>query len=142
MNIIYQRLIIALLILIGGWLVFQFPVPVIQIGDATLRVEVADTDQKRARGLSGRPALAENEGMLFVFEEPGRYGFWMKDMNFSIDIIWIGQDKKVVEIMNTIAPETFPEVFYSKELIQYVVETRAGFAKENNVQLGDKVSGL
>ena len=121
---------------------FQFPVPVIQIGDAALRVEIADTDQKRARGLSGRPALAANEGMLFVFEEPGRYGFRMKDMSFSIDIIWIGQDKKVVEIMNTIAPETFPETFYPKELVQYVVEVRAGFAKENNVQLGDKVSGL
>ena len=121
---------------------FQFPVPVIQIGDATLRVEVADTDQKRVQGLSGRPSLAKNEGILFVFEEPGRYGFWMKDMNFSIDIIWIGQDKKVVEIMNTIVPETFPEVFYSKEPIQYVLEVNAGWAKENDVQLRDKVSGL
>ena len=118
---------------------FQFPVPVIQIGDATLRIEVADTDQKRVQGLSGRPSLAKNEGILFVFEEPGRYGFWMKDMNFSIDIIWIGQDKKVVEIMNTIAPETFPEVFYSKEFIQYVVETRAGFVKQNGIMVGDTV---
>ena len=142
MNTIYQRLILALLILIGGWLVFQFPVPTIRIGETTLRIEIVDTQELREKGLSERMSLEKNKGMLFVFEKPGTPGFWMKDMNFAIDIIWIDKDNKVVEITNSITPETFPEVFYSKEPIQYVLEVNAGWAKENDVQLRDKVSGL
>ena len=121
---------------------FQFPAPTIQIGDAILQVEIADTDAKREKGLSQRASLEENKGMLFVFEQPGRYIFWMKDMNFAVDIIWIDKDKKVLEIMDSIAPDTFPKTFYAKELVQYVVEMRAGFARENDIQPGDKVSGL
>jgi len=137
-----QRLIIALLILVGGWLIFQFPVPTIQIGDATLRIEVVDTPELQEKGLSGRVSLEKNQGMLFVFEKPGRYGFWMQDMNFAIDIIWIGQDKKVVEIMNTIEPKTFPEVFYSKGVVQYVLEVNAGWSEKNHLQPGDMLTGL
>jgi len=138
MNAIYQRFIIALLILVGGWLVLQFPSPVVQIGNATLQVEIADTKELRTKGLSGKTQLQENEGMLFVFKKPGDYGFWMKDMNFAIDIIWIGQDKKVVGIMSNISPTTFPEGLYSKEPIQYVVETNAGWAEQNGIMVGDR----
>ena len=125
MNTTYQRLAIALLILIGGWLVFQFPTPVIQIGTATVQIEIVDTDELRTQGLSGRKQLGENQGMLFVFEKPGRYGFWMKEMNFPIDIIWIGQDKNVIEIIHSVGPETFPEVFYPSGFVQYVLEISA-----------------
>ena len=142
MNSIYQRLIIALLILVGGWLVFQFPVPTVQIGDATLRVEIVDTPELQEKGLSERTSLKKNQGMLFVFEKPGRYGFWMKDMNFALDIIWIGQDKKIVEIMRNIGPETFPQAFYPKGLVQYVLEVNAGWIEQNAVEPGDKILGL
>ena len=142
MNNIYQRFIIALLILVGGWLVFQFPVPTVQIGDTTLRIEIVDTQELQEKGLSGRTSLEKNRGMLFVFEKPGHYGFWMKDMNFAIDILWIGQDKKVVEIMKNIDPETFPKTFYPKVQIQYVLEISAGWTEQNTVEPGDKVLGL
>ena len=142
MNAIYQRFAIALLILVGGWLVFQLPTPTIQIGDTRVKVEVADTDIKREKGLSGRESLAENEGMLFVFKEPGTYGFWMKDMNFAIDILWIDKDKRVVEIMQNVAPDTFPETFYPKEPIQYVLETNAGWTNKHDIIPGDIVTGL
>jgi uncharacterized protein len=86
--------------------------------------------------------LGENKGMLFVFEKPGIHGFWMKDMNFAIDIVWIGQDKRVVQIMEHIAPETFPKVFSPREPIQYVLEVNAGWARKSNIQLGDRIKGL
>ena len=123
-------------------IVLQSPAKEIRIGTATLMVEVANTDVLREKGLSGQMSLEENKGILFLFEKPGRYGFWMKDMNFTIDIIWIDKDKKIVEVMKNIDPETFPETFYSQELVQYVVETRAGWAKENDIRPGDKVLGL
>jgi len=66
----------------------------------------------------------------------------MKDMNFPIDILWINDGKEIVEIVENVAPDTFPETFYPKELAQYVVETRAGWVKESDVQPGDKVLGL
>ena len=129
-------------ILLLAWAVLQDTQKEIQIGEVFLRVEVQDTDSLRTKGLSGRESLRENKGMLFIFEEPGLYGFWMKDMNFSIDILWINDGKEIVEIAENVAPDTFPEIFYPKELVQYVLETQAGFVEKNDIQLKDKVLGL
>ena len=129
-------------ILLLAWAVLQDTQKEIQIGGVPLRVEVQDTDSLRIKGLSGRESLRENEGMLFIFEESGLYGFWMKDMNFSIDILWISDGKEIVEIAENVAPDTFPEIFYPKELAQYVLETQAGFVEKNDIQLKDKVLGL
>ena len=115
---------------------------VIEIGNALVEVEVVDTQELRAQGLSGRKQLEENKGMLFVFKEPGRHGFWMNDMNFAIDIIWIDKEKKVVEITENVGPETFPEVFYPKEPIQYVLETNARWVQKNSIQPGNMLEGL
>ncbi|MCH8049079.1 DUF192 domain-containing protein, partial [Patescibacteria group bacterium] len=133
MNATYQRFALALAILIGGWLALNLSVPVIQIGDVILQVEIADTQEKREKGLSNRESLQENRGMLFLFEKPGRYGFWMKEMNFAIDIIWIDKDKSVTEITKNVDPKTFPKVFYSTEAVQYVVSTRADWTKVNEI---------
>ena len=51
-----------------------------------IKVELAITPEARAQGLSGRPSLSENEGVLFVFDKPDKYSFWMKNMNFPLDI--------------------------------------------------------
>ncbi len=142
MNARYQRFALAVAILIGGWLAFNVSASVIQIGDVALQVEIADTQEKKEKGLSNREFLEQNSGMLFLFEKPGRYGFWMKEMNFAIDIIWIDKDKSVVEITANVDPKTFPEIFYPKEIIQYIIETQAGWTKVNEIQLGDKILGL
>lgn len=72
--------------------------PFVLIGGKKIRVDIADTVVTRTQGLSGRTSLAETDGMLFVFENADRYGFWMKDMNFAIDIIWIDPEKNIVYI--------------------------------------------
>ena len=63
------------------------------------------------QGLSGKSQLAQDQGMLFVFAQPGKYYFWMKGMNFSIDIIWIGEDMKVIYIKKDARPELYPETY-------------------------------
>src|SRR3989338_3180334 len=60
----------------------------VKIVGQNIKVDLALTMLEQAQGLSGREVLGENEGMLFVFDTPGKYSFWMKDMKFAIDIIW------------------------------------------------------
>lgn len=118
---------------------------ILKIGEMTLNIEVADTDAKRTQGLSGKVGLGENEGMLFVFEKEGNYGFWMKDMNFPIDIAWLDKDKKIIYVEKNVSPETYPKVFYAIKddvaiLSLFVLETSAGFLAKNNIKIGDFVA--
>ena len=75
----------------------------IQIGSTVLNnIEIADTGKKREQGLSGKNNIGGDYGMLFIFEKPGFYAFWMKDMNFAIDIIWLDENYTVVGIKVTL----------------------------------------
>lgn len=106
--------------------------------------EVADTPASRALGLSGRAGLANDEGMLFVFDYPGKYGFWMKDMLFSIDMVWIAEDGTVVHIERDATPESYfnhtpPQTFVNTPDAKYVLELAAGQADMFGLYLGTKV---
>lgn len=74
--------------------------------DRSFNVLVSDTDSKVVKGLSGRKSLGQDEAMLFVFQSPGIYKFWMKDMNFPLDIIWLDKDRKVIHIEHNLSPST------------------------------------
>lgn len=111
----------------------------IKIAGEKLNVELALTPIAQAQGLSYRDTLSEKDGMLFVFEEPGNYPFWMKDMHFPIDIIWIGEDMRVLFIKEKADPDSYPESFYPNQKTKYVLETVAGFSKENKLEVGDRV---
>lgn len=119
----------------------------LRIGNIPITIEVADTRDERMSGLSGREQLSENSGLLFVFDEIGAPGIWMKEMNFAIDIIWIapfsstsssgGRDTyRVVDIKKNARPESFPEIFYPKERALYVLEVNAGFTDLHNISVG------
>ena len=114
----------------------------VRIGNNVLSVEIADTDTKRAQGLSGRTALAENAGMLFIFDVPGFYNFWMPNMRFPIDIIWIDENRHIIGIVEN-APPINPEeaaVQYAPPApIAYALETQAGFSAEHNIAAGQRV---
>lgn len=112
---------------------------IVQLAGKEIVVDIARTSDQRERGLSGRIELKEDEGMLFVFNEPSRHPFWMKDMNFGIDIIWIGEDKKIVYIKKNALPELYPEVYGPEKDSKYVLEVVSGFSDKNNLQLGDEV---
>jgi len=110
----------------------------IQIGSKVFTAEIAQSLNARVQGLSGRKSLAKGKGMFFISDKEDFQGFWMKDMNFPIDIIWIGRDLKVKDITYNISPITYPEVFYSKVPIQFVLEVNA-FESEG-ISIGDKVN--
>jgi len=110
------------------------------IKDKIIFAEVADTTEERAQGLSGKESLKENEGMIFVFKNPTVPGFWMKDMLFPIDIVWINESGKVVSVTKNAGPESYPLVFYPEGSIRYVLEVPAGFSEKNNLKKGDMVS--
>jgi len=94
------------------------------------------------RGLGGYDSLPDDRGMLFVFQQSGEYGFWMKDMLISIDIIWISAENQVVHV-ETAQPEPgVPDdrlaVYRPGGPSLYVLEVRAGLADEKGVQAGDE----
>lgn len=114
----------------------------VRIGNNFLNVEVADTDAERAQGLSGRTTLAENAGMLFVFNTPGFYNFWMPNMYFPIDIIWVSENRRIIGIVEN-APPLDPRgtiVQYAPPApIAYALETPAGFSAQHNIAAGQQV---
>lgn len=116
-------------------------------GNYVVEVEIANNDIKRQRGLSGRATLGEGKGMLFTFEDrkDTLYPvFWMKDMKFPIDIIWINEDKVVYLDRNV--PPADPKMV-DKDLTLYVppmpvsavLEVSAGSVLKNNITVGSKV---
>ena len=108
----------------------------LQVGKSGVAVEVRDTEEGRSQGLSGREKLAEDEGMLFVFDQPGIYGFWMKGMKFPLDFIWI-KDNAVAEITENVAVSRMD--IRPKEAVDKVLEVNSGWVKQNNVRVGDKI---
>ena len=78
--------------------------------------------------------------MLFVFPTADRYGFWMKDMLASIDIIWLRSDGTIIEIEEGVSPETYPTPFYPPERVSYVLETRTGEARAQGWEPGTRLS--
>lgn len=111
---------------------------VLKINNVVLNIEVADTDAERVKGLSGRDALAENSGLLFVFEREAYYSIWMKEMNFPIDIAWLDKNKKIIHLESNVSPDTYPKTFVSKYPALYVLEVNAGFFSKNNIKVGDQ----
>lgn len=117
----------------------------IRIAGQNIEVDLALTKEDQRIGLGERNELKENEGMLFVFPRPGRYPFWMKDMKFAIDIIWMAENRRVIYIKKDARPESFlpagqagPETYGPSGEAKYVLEVVAGFSDKNNLKIGDK----
>lgn len=111
----------------------------LSIEGRVFNIEIADTTPTRTRGLSGKANLSENEGMLFVFTTTGHHHFWMKEMNFPIDIIWLDEDKKIVDITHSLHPETYPETYTSITPAKYVLEIKAGLSEQYKFKIGTQV---
>jgi len=117
----------------------------IQIGTLTLKITLAETQEKRQQGLSSVASLAQDTGMLFIFEKKGvTPSFWMKGMLIPIDIIWI-KDGKISQIDKNIqppdkyTPDAGLKLYKPGAPIDYVLEVNAGMADKNNLKVGDKV---
>src|SRR3989344_4284483 len=111
----------------------------------SIDAQVVATPSDRKKGLSGRESLPLNHGMLFVFEQKAQYGIWMKDMQFPIDIIWIGEDKRIVDIVFSATVEKGKRdseltVYKPKEAAKYILEINAGLSRLHELSVGDLVN--
>jgi uncharacterized membrane protein (UPF0127 family) len=101
-------------------------------------VRAAETAGDQARGLGNRNALPEDQGMLFVYNGDRQRCFWMKDMRFAIDMIWVDSNKAVTHIEPNVQPDTYPQTFCY--VGSYVIELNAGEAARNSLQTGQKIT--
>jgi uncharacterized protein len=118
----------------------------VTLGSKKVQIEVADTKELHEKGLSDRKSLAEDNGMLFVFN-PKHVSpiFWMKNMLFPLDIIWIS-DGKIIKIDKNIpapdvnTPDDKISRFAPSQPIDYVLEVNSGFCDKNKIKKGDSVT--
>jgi len=104
-------------------------------------VEVADTLKKRRLGLGKRTSLKKDWGMLFVFENRKRYHFWMKDMQFPLDVIWL-DNHRIVHITHNAKPAIYrdePEIMASPVPVNFVLEIAAGRAEKLRLKTGQRM---
>jgi len=97
----------------------------------------ARTDTEQELGLGQRASLPIDEGMLFIFDTPSEYAFWMKDMSFPIDMIWLDAGFHIVYIAENVSPDTYPQTFSPSAPSLYVLETNAGYAMDNQLMVGE-----
>lgn len=118
------------------------PLQRLAIEGVSIHVEIADEEHERIQGLSGREVLPTDQGLLFVFETPGRYSIWMRDMRFPLDIYWIDDEGVIVDAWKNATPESYPFVFEPSAPARYVLEVVGGFSEVYNIDVGDRVTGL
>lgn len=112
--------------------------PIVVLPNGTvIALEIADDDAQRIRGLSDRAGLPSGRGMMFLHEESAVQSYWMKDMAFSIDIIWINENE-VVGFVEDAEPEEPPLTIYSSPApVDKVLEVFSGFVAQNGLKIGD-----
>lgn len=144
MTKVVKIFLIISLILVGIFLVIFWPIKgamKVDINGAQISVMVADTEATHKQGLSGYERIKEDQGMLFLFDQPYEYMFWMKDMKFPLDIIFI-RDGRIVDMVTDLpAPKEGedPATFTPKEMADRVLEVNAGSAKKFGWDLGTEV---
>jgi uncharacterized membrane protein (UPF0127 family) len=108
------------------------------VKETPFSVEIARTDEEKAKGLMNREALPSNSGMWFVFSRPVQEEFWMKDTLIPLDIIFVGKDLRIVHIKENAVPKSV-EMISSPEPFMYVLEVNADKASQHGIKIGDEV---
>lgn len=112
----------------------------LQFGSRQLIYETVANTAGREKGLSGRASMPADHGMLFMFEQEGRHCFWMKDMRFDLDMVWLDATGTVVTIRDRISPATYPAEFCPDRPAKYVIEVNAGTAAAAGVTVDSRIS--
>ncbi|MEK6858007.1 MAG: DUF192 domain-containing protein [Nanoarchaeota archaeon] len=110
------------------------------INGSKVNVEIADSPEEHQKGLMFHGPLKENEGMLFIFPDESKRSFWMKNVFFPIDIVFLNSEKKVVDLKDDfyLCVKEPCELFTSKPA-KYAIELQRNFIEKHNVKVGDLV---
>jgi uncharacterized membrane protein (UPF0127 family) len=126
--------------LLFGCLAPALKTTTVTINDTKITAWIADTENARETGLMGMQNINENEGMLFVYERPGAYAFWMKNTLMPLDIIFVSSDMKIISIQNMEPCTMEPcKIYPPPSNIMYAIEVKGGFAERHNVTVGQTV---
>lgn len=139
---------IVILLLFSGYVLYQMninsgPKSKVTIDKQTFSVEVATSSAQLQLGLSGKKSLPQNQGMLFIFKTPDRYPFWMKNMQFPLDMLFMNNNKIVTIFQNVPIPQkgkTNLPVYVPTEPADKVLEINAGLVKKYGFKKGDSVT--
>ena len=106
--------------------------------DKCIDLEVMESLEEKSTGLMFRDSLEENKGLLFVYDYPEKRGFWMKNVKFPIDIIWLNQENKIVHIERNV-PRCIDncKIYYPDIEAYNIIEVNANFTLENDVKVWD-----
>jgi uncharacterized membrane protein (UPF0127 family) len=104
----------------------------------TYLLRAAETASDQARGLGGRKSMPADQGMIFIYTGNQQRCFWMKDMGFAIDMIWLDHAKAVTHVEHNVAPSTYPASFCHDGA--YVIELPAGEAARNELTSGQTLT--
>jgi len=141
---------ISCLILLGGWFglrAWQNPhythTQLLLPDQSQITVEVADSWREQAHGLMGRESLASDTGMLFIFESPAKYPFWMKNTKMDLDYVWM-LNGVVVDVSEDVPagaglPKDQIATVTPKTEVNWVLEVPAGFIAQHQLQVGDRL---
>lgn len=112
----------------------------VKVAGHALRVEVADADASRSRGLMHRQAMGRNDGMLFVFEDLGYHSMWMMNTYIPLSVAFIDGEGRILNILD-MEPRT-QDTHTAAGPARYAIETNKGWFAEKKIKPGDKVTGL
>jgi len=141
-----KKYIVFLIIVLSSIIILSFSInqsyQVVCIKERCFKIEIAQSQEERERGLMFRQALKEDEGMLFIFPSEEFHSFWMKNTLIPLDIIWINKENKIVYIQHNALPCTSDPCpsYTSKQKAIYVLEINAGFVEKYNFEEGDKIT--
>ena len=128
--------VLALGLLLAGSILYTPAQAHLQVGGKTILLDIAQTTAQQQQGLSGRKNMANNRGMLFIFSQSGATCFWMKGMEFPLDMVWLNGAKQVVYLQQSVSPKSYPKQFCPSTPAKYVIELNAGQAKALDITLG------
>ena len=145
-DVLSWGLIVFVLLLVGAAAMYVLlpqlqPHTSLHLGDGVFAARVAKTEEERATGLSDTTGLGDDQAMIFVYGKDDKWPITMKGMKYSIDIVWLDKDKKVVYIVKNANPSSYPyDTFTPKEDARYVVEVVAGTTGKKAVTINSQAS--
>ncbi|UFX82675.1 DUF192 domain-containing protein [Candidatus Absconditicoccus praedator] len=138
---VFAFIVIGFIFSFSTYLLFSSYSDRVCFDDLCFYVDIAKTQEQKQKGLMGVEELPEDSGMLFVYDESDKYSFWMKNTLIELDMIWIDENYKVVDIQHSAVPcESTPcEVYEPQKPARYILELNGGKSEKYGIEVGDKV---
>jgi uncharacterized protein len=141
-KILIFLVLFIIIILIAGLYYLNNPLgPKAVINGQIVYLEIAASPEEKQRGLSYRDKLAFDHGMLFIYDHKERFGFWMNEMRFPLDFIWI-DGNTVVDLSKNVLIQTNGKTTTLQPIVSVdrILEVNAGYIQKNNIKIGDKIT--